>query len=261
MPVQFVERGTSCGSRKSPPKAQPLRRRLPICSTSTLPPRINWTPCLGSVPPIPRRSSTAAPTRLRRIWYARKSFPRPPTTRSKTRSSPNKSSVPGLEHPVKGTPALFPLIFHLVPKGGPMGLLGQSRRYGGLLRSQVPILRLRGFLQMIQNHPGGLNGLVQAFHQNGLGGLVNSWIGTGQNQPATSEQIQQVLGSGQVQALAPEVGRSAGSRRFNVGTAAANRGRQTHAEWLRPGAFERTPDGRKLPGVVGEDGQLRRPYV
>jgi uncharacterized protein YidB (DUF937 family) len=63
-----------------------------------------------------------------------------------------------------------------------------------------------GILEMIQNHPGGLNGLVQSFHQNGLGGLVNSWIGTGQNQPATSEQIQQVLGSGQVQALAQKLG-------------------------------------------------------
>lgn len=63
-----------------------------------------------------------------------------------------------------------------------------------------------GILEMIQNHPGGLNGLVQAFHQNGLGGLVNSWVSTGQNQGATSEQIQQVLGSGQLQALAQKLG-------------------------------------------------------
>jgi uncharacterized protein YidB (DUF937 family) len=63
-----------------------------------------------------------------------------------------------------------------------------------------------GILEMIQNHPGGLNGLVQAFHQNGLGGLVNSWVSTGQNQAATSDQIQQVLGSGQVQALAQRLG-------------------------------------------------------
>lgn len=61
-------------------------------------------------------------------------------------------------------------------------------------------------LQMIQNHPGGVNGLVQAFHSNGLGGLVNSWIGTGENQPVTADQIHQVLGSGQVQALAQKLG-------------------------------------------------------
>jgi uncharacterized protein YidB (DUF937 family) len=63
-----------------------------------------------------------------------------------------------------------------------------------------------GILEMIQNHPGGLNGLVQAFHQNGLGGVVNSWTGTGENQAATSAQIQQVVGSERVQALAQKLG-------------------------------------------------------
>ena len=63
-----------------------------------------------------------------------------------------------------------------------------------------------GILEMIQNHPGGLNGLVQSFHQNGLGELVNSWTGTGQNQPVSAEQIQQVLGSEKVQALAQKLG-------------------------------------------------------
>jgi uncharacterized protein YidB (DUF937 family) len=59
---------------------------------------------------------------------------------------------------------------------------------------------------MIQNHPGGLNGLVQSFHQNGLGSLVNSWTSTGANQTATSAQIQQALGSAPVQALAQKLG-------------------------------------------------------
>jgi uncharacterized protein YidB (DUF937 family) len=61
-------------------------------------------------------------------------------------------------------------------------------------------------LQMIQNHPGGISGLVQSFHNNGLGGLVNSWISTGQNQPINATQIEQVLGSSQVQALAQKLG-------------------------------------------------------
>jgi len=63
-----------------------------------------------------------------------------------------------------------------------------------------------GILEMIQNHPGGVNGLVQAFHDNGMGGLVNSWIGSGTNQSISPEQIQQVLGSGPVQALAAKLG-------------------------------------------------------
>jgi uncharacterized protein YidB (DUF937 family) len=61
-------------------------------------------------------------------------------------------------------------------------------------------------LEMIQNHPGGINGLVETFHSNGLGGLVNSWIGTGENQTISADQIQQVLGSGPVQALAQKLG-------------------------------------------------------
>lgn len=61
-------------------------------------------------------------------------------------------------------------------------------------------------LQMIQNHPGGISGLIQSFHSNGLGGLVNSWISTGQNQPVNAAQIEQVLGSAPVQALAQKLG-------------------------------------------------------
>ena len=61
-------------------------------------------------------------------------------------------------------------------------------------------------LEMINNHPGGLPGLVQSFHQNGLGGLVNSWISTGQNQPISGDQVQSVLGNEQVQQIAAKVG-------------------------------------------------------
>jgi uncharacterized protein YidB (DUF937 family) len=61
-------------------------------------------------------------------------------------------------------------------------------------------------LQMIQNHPGGMDGLVQSFHANGLGGLVNSWTSNGENQAVTPAQIQQVLGAEKVQAFAQKLG-------------------------------------------------------
>jgi uncharacterized protein YidB (DUF937 family) len=61
-------------------------------------------------------------------------------------------------------------------------------------------------LQMLQQQPGGLSGLVQNFHDKGLGGLVTSWVGTGQNLPISADQIQHVLGSAQVQQLAAKVG-------------------------------------------------------
>jgi uncharacterized protein YidB (DUF937 family) len=61
-------------------------------------------------------------------------------------------------------------------------------------------------LQMIQQQPGGLSGLVQNFHNKGLGGLVTSWVGTGQNMPISADQIQHVLGNTQVQQMAAKVG-------------------------------------------------------
>ena len=61
-------------------------------------------------------------------------------------------------------------------------------------------------LQMIQNQPGGLSGLLQQFHEKGLGSLVGSWVGTGQNLAVSSDQVQQVLGSEQVRQVAAKAG-------------------------------------------------------
>lgn len=63
-----------------------------------------------------------------------------------------------------------------------------------------------GLLQMIRNQPGGLQGLVQSFHDKGMGGIVSSWVGTGPNSPITADQIHQVLGSDQVKAIAAKAG-------------------------------------------------------
>ena len=65
-------------------------------------------------------------------------------------------------------------------------------------------------LEMLQNQPGGLSGLVQNFHQNGLGDVVSSWISTGQNLPVSADQLQSVLGSEQIQAIAQKLGISTG---------------------------------------------------
>jgi len=61
-------------------------------------------------------------------------------------------------------------------------------------------------MQMINNQPGGLSGLVQQFHDKGLGSLVTSWVGTGQNLPISADQLQHVLGSEQVKELAAKAG-------------------------------------------------------
>jgi uncharacterized protein YidB (DUF937 family) len=63
-----------------------------------------------------------------------------------------------------------------------------------------------GLLQMIQNQPGGLQGLMQNFHDKGLGAVATSWVSSGQNMPISADQIHQILGSDQVKALAAKCG-------------------------------------------------------
>lgn len=55
---------------------------------------------------------------------------------------------------------------------------------------------------------GGLGGLVSAFARNGLGDVIGSWIGRGQNLPASGSQIAEVLGPGALQQLAVSTGAS-----------------------------------------------------
>lgn len=61
-------------------------------------------------------------------------------------------------------------------------------------------------IQLIQNQPGGLAGLVQSFQQGGLADVVNSWVSTGQNLPVSGQQLASVLGSGPLQDIAAQLG-------------------------------------------------------
>ena len=78
-------------------------------------------------------------------------------------------------------------------------LLGSLVDQGQLSRGQVgpgqpSQAQVSGLAQAVLamlNDPriGGLPGLVQRFQQSGLGGVINSWIGTGQNQPIDPTQL------------------------------------------------------------------------
>jgi uncharacterized protein YidB (DUF937 family) len=59
---------------------------------------------------------------------------------------------------------------------------------------------------LTDNSSGGLNGLVQQFEQQGLGHLIGSWVGSGQNLPVSGQQLAGVLGDQRVQELAQRVG-------------------------------------------------------
>jgi len=87
-----------------------------------------------------------------------------------------------------------------------MGLLDDVKNQVGNVSGGGSNPLISGLLQMIQNQPGGLQGLVQSFHEKGMGGLVSSWISTGPNPPISGDQVHQVLGSDQVKALAAKAG-------------------------------------------------------
>ena len=65
---------------------------------------------------------------------------------------------------------------------------------------------LIGILGSLLTQSGGLQGLANKFSQSGQGGTFSSWVGMGENQPISSDQIQKVLGSDQVSALATKMG-------------------------------------------------------
>jgi uncharacterized protein YidB (DUF937 family) len=65
---------------------------------------------------------------------------------------------------------------------------------------------LLGILGGLLAQSGGLQGLASKFSQKGEGNAFSSWVGMGENQPISGTQIQNVLGSDQVSALAAKMG-------------------------------------------------------
>ena len=53
---------------------------------------------------------------------------------------------------------------------------------------------------------GGLQGLANKFAQSGQGNTFQSWVGMGDNEAISTNQIQNALGSEQVKALAAKMG-------------------------------------------------------
>ena len=53
---------------------------------------------------------------------------------------------------------------------------------------------------------GGLQGVIQSFKDKGLGDIVSSWVGTGQNLPISGDQLKTGLGADLIGQLAAKVG-------------------------------------------------------
>ena len=91
---------------------------------------------------------------------------------------------------------------------------------------------------------GGLGGLIQKFQQAGLGDVMSSWIGSGQNQPVSGDQLGQVLGSDAIGGLAEKLGISPDAAAGQLSA-------------ILPGLIDRlTPQGQVPENGLGNTGDL-----
>lgn len=93
------------------------------------------------------------------------------------------------------------------------GIAGQvlgSMLGGGAQGGQGAGQLIQLVLNMIQNQPGGLGGLLQQFQRAGLGQQADSWVSTGDNLPISGDQIGSALGPDVLSGIASQLGLSQG---------------------------------------------------
>lgn len=64
---------------------------------------------------------------------------------------------------------------------------------GGLTQAQLIALVSAAVALLNDPRIGGIDGLVKKFQASGLGGLIGSWIGTGENEPIDGGQLGRTL--------------------------------------------------------------------
>ncbi len=78
---------------------------------------------------------------------------------------------------------------------------GNAQTPGGInAASMIPAV-----MQLINEH-GGLGALVQQLQQGGLAGAVQSWVGSGANQPVDGSQLTQALNGDALGRFAQQLG-------------------------------------------------------
>ena len=91
---------------------------------------------------------------------------------------------------------------------------------------------------------GGLGGIMAKFQQAGLGDAVGSWVGHGENQSVSGDQLTNVLGSDTMAGLAEKLGLSQGDAAGQLSN-------------ILPGLIDKlTPNGQAPAGGLGSAGDL-----
>lgn len=133
-----------------------------------------------------------------------------------------------------------------------MGLLdsalGSVLGGGGSGGGQPQLLQI--ILSMLGNDAsgGGLGGLLQQAQKAGLGDVVNSWVGSGQNQPISADQLGGLLGGllgqGQMDSMAQQAGMNQGDLLGQL------------SQMLPQVVDKLTPQGQVPSGGLGNVGDL-----
>ena len=82
-------------------------------------------------------------------------------------------------------------------------ILGAASGKSGAPGEANPLI---GVLGGLLAQSGGLQGLASKFAQSGQGNAFQSWVGMGENEAISSNQVQNALGSEQVNAIATRMG-------------------------------------------------------
>lgn len=83
--------------------------------------------------------------------------------------------------------------------GQVMGQMGGSSAKMKMIQTVVGMVGGSGAL-------GGIGGLIQKFTDGGQAKEAESWVGTGENQPVSAEQVRAALGDDEIQRVADEAG-------------------------------------------------------
>src|SRR5262245_31029590 len=118
-------------------------------------------------------------------------------------------------------------------------ILGAASGQTGATGEANPLM---GIISSLLAQSGGLQGLGSKFMQSGQGNAFQSWVGMGENQPVSSGQVQNALGSDQFKALAAKMG---------VDPAQAS---NFLAEYLPKIVDKLTPAGKIDPGTDHQQG-------
>jgi uncharacterized protein YidB (DUF937 family) len=128
-------------------------------------------------------------------------------------------------------------------------MLGSGQEQQQMLDPKTRLLQSALSLLSDNGQIGGLPGLMERFQEAGLGHLIGSWVGPGENQPISEGQVQQALGEGHLQQMSEETGMSQDEV-------------ARHLSDLLPGLVDKlTPGGEAPQGGLGNVGALLQQIV